>query len=290
MAYISPCRLFVQFLLCLPIFWPLCCRGADLISAHSELSLVHWDQHGPTCDLLQSCLDPSSCPIFNETPPPTFEVVFNTTRGSFAIDVVTEWAPPYAARLWHLGRLRYFQGASFYRVLRRSDAEAFVAQFGYRGDPRVDRCWDARMTLNTTWSVHPPGNQRGYVAFAMGSENQTGRNPNCTSTSYCARGFSANLFVNLADNRRLDAPGFSVVGAVRGAAGMAVVDRLYAGYGECRELCPPAAADPFCVGRGRACAGVSVARLLARGAAYLRAEKPLLDRVLHVHAAPLPPD
>ena len=174
-------------------------------------------------------------------------------------------------------------------MLRKSATDAFVVQFGYRGDPQVDNCWDSRMTINTTWSVHSPGNQRGYVSFSMDSTNQTGDNPNCTSPTYCARGFSTNLFINLADNARLDAPGFSVVGAVRGAAGMAVVDSLFSGYGECQELCPPDGGDRFCVGRGEACAGVSVARLLSQGAGYLRAERPRLDRVLHVRAAPAAP-
>ena len=222
----------------------------------------------------------------DEFPPPIFEVVFNTTQGAFTIDAVTAWAPPLAARLWRLARLRYFEGAAFYRALRASAAQAFVVQFGYRGDPAIDACWDSRMAVNDTWSVQPPGNRRGYVSFAMGAEDQTGRNPNCTSPTYCARGFSANLFVNLADNGpRLDSPGFAVLGAVRGAAGMAVADRLFAGYGEVAELCPAAAADPYCVGTGAACAGVSVGRLLAEGGRYLRAEKPLLDRVLRVRAA-----
>ena len=41
---------------------------------------------------------------------------------------------------------------------------------------------------------------------------------------------TTQLFINLADNRRLDAEVFAPLGTV--IEGMAVVERLYAGYGE----------------------------------------------------------
>ena len=41
---------------------------------------------------------------------------------------------------------------------------------------------------------------------------------------------SHQLFINLADNRQLDAMGFAPIGRV--VEGLAVVDSLYAGYGE----------------------------------------------------------
>jgi hypothetical protein len=66
------------------------------------------------------------------------------------------------------------QGASFYRVDYINASTSFVVQFGYRGDPTVDACWDQNLTSNTTWSVHPPGNQRGAVAFSMNAINNTG--------------------------------------------------------------------------------------------------------------------
>ena len=57
-------------------------------------------------------------------------------------------------------------------------------------------------------------NARGTIAYAM-----TG--PGARSTE---------LYINLADNRRLDAQGFAPIGLV--SAGMDVVDSLYSGYGE----------------------------------------------------------
>lgn len=79
------------------------------------------------------------------------------------------------------------------------------------------------------------------------------------------------------NNSRLDAPGFSPVGTVD-AAGMAVVDALYAGYGEVKDLCGAGATDPFCVGTGDACKGVDMAALVKGGDAYLKSY-PMLTRV-----------
>jgi hypothetical protein len=98
----------------------------------------------------------------------------------------------------------------------------------------------------------------------------SGGNPNCTSTEYCAIGFSANVYVNYANNSRLDAAGFSVFGTVAGS-GMDVVDRLYNGYGECADLCPASSADhanrvdPYCKGYGTQCKGVNLERLVSEG-------------------------
>lgn len=235
----------------------------------------------PPCDLLSACLAPESCAVLSETPPPLFAIVWKTTRGAFVTDVNTSWAPPYAARLWQLARLEYFNGASFYRMLRRAENDSFVVQFGYNGWPQVDACWDANLTSNQTWSVAPPGNVRGTLSFSMDAV-AAGGNPNCTSTQYCAQGFSTNVFINLKDNSaHLDPPGFSPVAMVRGD-GMNVVDALYAGYGEVADLCPTGAGDHFCVGEGAACAGVNMSTLVAQGTPYLQSQRPLLDYVVSV--------
>ena len=80
--------------------------------------------------------------------------------------------------------LRYMEGAPFYRVDREQGAGAFAVQFGYRGVPAVDQCWDQRQASNDTWRAQPPGNTRGSVTFAMGSAPT---NPNCSSAEYCAQ-------------------------------------------------------------------------------------------------------
>lgn len=74
------------------------------------------------------------------------------------------------------------------------------------------------------------------VSFSMDAVDQTNSNPNCTSPSYCAQGFSTNIFINYANNTRLDASGFSPFGYIS-EADMMVVDALYSGYGEVSDLC-----------------------------------------------------
>ena len=76
---------------------------------------------------------------------------------------------------------------------------------------------------------------------------------------------NTQLFVTLADNARNDAEPFTVLGTV--VEGLAVLDSLYAGYGE------------------RSGSGVRQGRqgpIEAGGNAYLDREYPLLDRIVRV--------
>ena len=71
------------------------------------------------------------------------------------------------------------------------------------------------------------------------------------------------------------------------AKGMEVVDSLYAGYGECAELCGAPdpftnATDPYCHGTGAACKGVNISQLVAKGDPYLEQHNPLLTKVTAV--------
>lgn len=148
------------------------------------------------------------------------------------------------------------------------------------------------MYSNATSPVVAPGNQRGYVSFAMGGlDNKTSQTPYCTypNAAYCALGFSTNIFINLADNSRLDGPGFAIFGKVPDDD-MTVVDRIYGGYGEVPDLCPAGANSTYCNGFGDSCQGVSFDRLLSEngdgGNDYLRAEKPLLS---YIHSMELQP-
>jgi peptidyl-prolyl cis-trans isomerase A (cyclophilin A) len=88
-------------------------------------------------------------------------------------------------------------------------------------------------------------NARGMVSFASSGPN--------TRTTH--------LFINTADNARLDAMGFSPVGQVM--SGMAAVDSLYAGYGE---------GAPY----GQ---GPDQAEIAASGNAYLDSAFPKLDHI-----------
>jgi peptidyl-prolyl cis-trans isomerase A (cyclophilin A) len=138
--------------------------------------------------------------------PDSFLVALATNRGRVVIAVHRDWAPHGAARVYQLVRAGYFDGARFFRVLPR-----FVAQFGLPGDPRL-----ARTALAATIPDDPVrrSNLHGTVTFAMAG-------PNTRTTQ---------LFINLADNRRLDALGFAPVGRV--VEGVAIADALNGEYGE----------------------------------------------------------
>eukprot|EP01079_Euglenida_sp_SAG-EU17-18_P004140 gene4140-4464_t len=218
------------------------------------------------CDLLKACMDPSSCEGLTTQPPEHFDIPFNTTAGRFSVQVTTAWAPPMAARhatcglAWDLARLGYWQGARFYRVCSHPEP-AFVVQFGYKGQPEVDKCWDDKRTSNVTWPPQvPPGNTRGAVSWSMNAYPAGG--PNCTSDKYCARGFSTNIFVNLGNNSRLDPSGFAPIGVISDE-GMSTVDSLFYGYGEVCDLCDSNSTDPYCVGTGPACRGCDMDTLLS---------------------------
>lgn len=179
--------------------------------------------------------------------PDVYRVEFVTSEGPFTVEVRREWAPRGADRLYNLVRLGFFEGSRFFRVL-----DGFVAQFGLSGRPAVDSAWRAHPipddSVRTT-------NERGTLTFASAGED--------TRTT--------QLFVNLADNPRLDGMGFAPVGEV--VEGMAVVDSLHAGYGEGAP-------------RGN---GPSQAEIMREGNAYLERSFPELDYIEQarlVEAAP----
>jgi peptidyl-prolyl cis-trans isomerase A (cyclophilin A) len=180
-------------------------------------------------------LDP---PAEDERAPDEFTIVLETTEGQVLIDVHRAWAPIGADRIYSMVRLGYFDGTAFFRVI-----EGFMAQVGIHGDAQVNRVWRDR---NIVDDPATQSNTRGMVTFA-----KTGL-PNSRSTQF---------FINFSDNSRLDPMGFAPFGRVRD---MAVMDRIYAGYGEGAPS-----------GRGPA-----QARAQAEGNRYFRAEFPELDYIV----------
>ena len=254
---------------------------------------VHWRvivdaaaalEDGAVCD--DACLiacaagAPACASVWSAPVPPHFTTRFTLQSGAtFDVRVDSARAPPMAARFYVLSRLRYFEGgAPFYRVLRNANG-SFVSQVGYRGNPSVDAAWISQRTSNETVAVLPPGNVRSSVAF--GTSEVEGPRSNC-SASACSLGFSVELFVNTADNTRLDAADFSPFGTID-ELGMTVVDALFASYGELADLCAGGDRDSYCVPNGAGgYVGVNLTRFLAEGTAYTRADFPKLDTVTRV--------
>jgi peptidyl-prolyl cis-trans isomerase A (cyclophilin A) len=150
-------------------------------------------------------LDPAS-PVVNQTAPPRFKVLFETTQGDFVVEVHREWAPHGADRFFNLVLHGFYDSARFFRNVR-----GFMVQFGIPGDALVAAAWrEARMPDDSVRQ----SNRRGYVTFATAGPD--------TRTS--------QVFINLADNLWLDARGFAPFGVVVG--GMDTIERLYAEYGD----------------------------------------------------------
>jgi len=142
----------------------------------------------------------------NEPAPATYNVQFDTSKGAFVVEVHRDWAPNGADRFYNLVKNGFFDNARFFRVI-----SGFMVQFGINGDPKLSAVWrEARIKDDPV----KKSNARGAITFATAG-------PDTRTTQ---------VFINYADNSRLDGQGFAPFGTV--TSGMDVVDKLYNGYGE----------------------------------------------------------
>jgi len=140
----------------------------------------------------------------NEKAPDTFRASFDTTAGTFVVEVHRAWAPHGADRFYNLVKSGFYDGNRFYRVT------PLMAVWGINGDPEVAKAWiGARIPDDPT---HVRSNTKGTVAFFQANKRTT------------------QTFVNLADNSGvLD---IQIVPFGEIVTGMDVAEKLYAGYGE----------------------------------------------------------
>lgn len=182
----------------------------NLILALGLLALVGCSSEKPAPPKEAASPAPTPAPA-TEAPkaPPaaTFKVAFETTKGSFIVEVHPEWAPLGAARFKELVEDKFFDNSGFFRVVPN-----FVIQFGLAADPAKTKKWDRAITDDPVIRT----NKRGTLTYAKTSM------PNTRTTQ---------LFINLKSNQILDDQGFAPFGEVTGA-GMDVVDRITAQYGE----------------------------------------------------------
>lgn len=151
----------------------------------------------------QGLANPSA---LNAQAPATYNVKFDTSKGSFVVEVHRDWAPNGADRFYNLVKNGFYDNARFFRVI-----SGFMVQFGINADPKISAVWkDADIQDDPV----KQSNQSGFITFATAG-------PNTRTTQ---------VFINYADNRGLDRQGFAPFGRV--ASGMNVVDALYNGYGE----------------------------------------------------------
>ena len=158
-----------------------------------------------------------------------------TTQGDIEFECPADWAPLGAQRLQELLAERFFTDLAVFRMIT-----GFVAQFGISGDPVIAARWE-----NAVIKDDPVvgSNVAGTLSYATAG-------PDTRTTQ---------LYINLVDNVRLDARGFSPV-CRTDARGLEVARKFYAGYGEAPDQ----------------------DRITKEGNAYLRSEFPKLDYILTV--------
>lgn len=163
--------------------------------------------------------------------PATFKVKFETSAGDFEVQVERKWSPLGADRFHELVEKGFFDECRFFRVVPN-----FVVQFGINGDPNVQKNWRDATIKDDPVTV---SNTRGTLTFATSGANSR----------------TSQLFINLANNDRLNNLGFSPFGKV--TQGMEVVDKIFAGYRE----------------------GPDQGRIQTQGNAYLKQNFPRLDYI-----------
>ena len=160
---------------------------------------LSWPAFGQSANLA----NPSA---LRETAPATYQARFETSKGTFVVDVNREWAPNGADRFYNLVKNGFYDNVRFFRVI-----SGFMVQFGINGDPGIMARWRAAQISDDPVTQ---SNTKGMVTFAMAGAN--------TRTS--------QVFINYGDNSALDRQNFSPFGRV--TSGMEVVDALHNGYGE----------------------------------------------------------
>jgi len=143
--------------------------------------------------------------------PDSFLVQLETTKGIVELMAHRAWSPLGVDRMYFLLGQGYYDGARFFRVV-----PGFVVQWGISRDSAINRVWNDRDIPDEPVRQ---SNTRGRISYARGGPNTR----------------SVQLYVNLADNVRLDtatAFGFPPIGEVR--SGMTVMDSMFAGY-SCRR-------------------------------------------------------
>ena len=167
--------------------------------------------------------------------PATYGVEFTTTKGTFVVTVHRSWAPVGADRFYNLVKAGFYNGDEFFRVVK-----GFVVQFGISGYPQVSSAWQ---NANLKDDPVKASNTVGTITYADAG-------PNTRTTQ---------VFINLADNGpSLDGQGFAPFGKV--TTGIAVVKKLYGGYGE-----GPSNAQP---------------QIASQGNAFLEKRFPKLDSII----------
>lgn len=142
---------------------------------------------------------------FNGQGPATFKAQFETSKGTFVVEVRREWAPLGADRFYNLVKNGFYDGNRFFRVT------PLMTVWGVHSDTAIAKRWlsaDSKIS-NDPERVH--SNTKGTVALLQRGGRQS------------------HTFINRIDNPTLD---FQITPFGEVVSGMSVVESLYSGYGE----------------------------------------------------------
>ncbi len=143
--------------------------------------------------------------------PEKFVVKFETSKGDVLVAVDRAWSPNGAARFYDAVKAGFYDECRFFRVV-----PGFMVQWGINGNPKVQSKWrDAEFKDDVVPAKERASNTRGFITFAKSGK------PHSRTTQ---------LFINYADNARLDELGFTPFGKV--IEGMDVVDKINAKHRE----------------------------------------------------------
>jgi peptidyl-prolyl cis-trans isomerase A (cyclophilin A) len=138
-----------------------------------------------------------------EKAPEEFKVKFETSCGTFTLDVRRKDAPLGVDQFHKAVKEGFYDECRFFRVLHKP--KPFVVQFGINGDPKVQKKWrDSPIKDDPVMA----SNVRGSVCYAKAG-------PDTRTTQ---------LFISLGDNSRLDDMGFAPFAKV--TEGIEVVDKI----------------------------------------------------------------
>lgn len=184
----------------------LCAVSALLLSGLICVAEGEKTEQKPAEKAPAAATDASDPSKLKDKAPDTFKVKFDTTKGSFTVEVTRSMSPNGADRFYNLVKSGFFKDTAFFRVV-----PGFMVQFGIHGDPKISAAWrDANIQDDPVKG----SNTRGTITFATAGPN--------TRTS--------QLFINYGNNTFLDGQGFSPFGKV--TEGMDVVDKINSESGE----------------------------------------------------------
>ncbi len=143
--------------------------------------------------------------------PATFKALFKTSEGDFTIEVIREWSPVAADRLYQLLLTGFYNNCALFRV-----QPEYVVQFGIGDRKDVNYFWDKRPIPDEPVMTK---NLKGTLSYARDGLNSR----------------TAQLFINMKDNHKLDTinynglRGFPPVGRV--IDGFEVTSSFFSEYG-----------------------------------------------------------